>query len=676
MGDGLYSERRLIYEMIDDETLDEFGRRFVDVYLSALRSRRDAIRLGLMDAKLRHADAGPITWDEMNECKSRLMVTSRQACVIELRHSYLKNAKYATAAGKYHIKGLTLKWDTAIWSLLREVEQSPQANPLIYPSATKYTELLAGLEFRPEASEIARSICRVMVIGHYALDSIYSYTNRGSLSRYLRSSCDFVCDIYDKLERVSEILPERRERRLIEAILPTSVCRCMGLSYERVGRSAFFRRDYVMYAEHAMEMLYDAFCECDECRERRFERLSDAVHVGVGRTRKCAPSRIPRFEKRYVRVANYPELGALSLPKIRHLNEVQQEDVCRWLEKDLIFSNREGRVHFGLPLPFGGSSCADVDHEYVLFLAANVTFLVFVVRTLYVIIRFQAAEYGHRLRQEVSGLANLLAGVARQAPRGLVVDPSDVRTREGYLMAAEALRRLDFSKPGGRSFFENFSGFIDVSRNIPDYQSIREARTREELLLHHLYVRRMYDDNEQPLKEFCGEDKLVPYYVFVGDRTPRTSTAVRNMAVDLSDRELCNEANRVRRWLEHARVPFAIVRVTSRNYLSDFENMYVRRYVGGEVGGCVKIDDIPDSCRDSDEETDSVGDGEEMFVESPSVSGDAESSRNNVSVGDDGDEMVSRRVYENDGRPVEDMVSGEPVFVTGFKPDRLRDGSS
>nr|WRQ19870.1 MAG: protein m27 [Herpesviridae sp.] len=659
MSDGLYSEKRVVYELIEDDMLDEFGRRFLKVHLTTIRSRKEAVRLGLLDAKLRHADAGPITAEELNRSRSRLLVTGCDVFVIELRYSYLVNARYATAAGKYGIKGMSLDWDTAIWSLLRELEKSPNANPLTYPSAGQFAKILAAVEFRPEASDVARSISRALSLGHYALNTIYSYTNRGSVSRYLRYLCDHVSDLYERLSGLQQMMIERRDKRLVEAALPESICRCMGLDYNRVGRVAFFRRDYVLYCEHALEMLCDAFCQCDECQGRRFERVSHATHVGIPRKKRGGESSFrdkeasdkrttPRFEKQYVRIRNYPELGALMLPRIRHLTEIQQADVCRMLEKDLFFVGQTGQVYsVGLPLPFCRVSCADVDHGYVLFLVSNITFLMFVIRTLYVIVRSQATEYCRRLNRELMILVSLIRKKVSKSVPGLVEDPDREQLCDRYRAAANALKRLNFTNPLGRTFFENFSALIDIVNEIPDYQQVREARAREELLLHHLYIKRMYDDDHQPLKQFCG-DQLVPYHVVVGDASPRTSTVVRSLAVDLSDRELCNRFNAGRRWLEHTRLPFTVLRIGSR-CLVDFQNIYVRRYVSSEVGDRIETDDLIDSCQEMDvDDSDDRWDADENMSVNSSADSETENRGDNM---DDefNDEIVERTVYDNDG---------------------------
>lgn len=133
---------RTVYELVDDDVLDPFARWFLSEYLVRLGNCEHASRLGIvMDS-----------WSKRNgKCPkeiTRFLSVNEPFDHVELKLSYLRNARLATANGCYGVRGLTLKWDTAIWSLLREIDCGTYANPFLVPNSVRFSGILASLQLR------------------------------------------------------------------------------------------------------------------------------------------------------------------------------------------------------------------------------------------------------------------------------------------------------------------------------------------------------------------------------------------------------------------------------------------------------------------------------------------------------------------------------------------------
>ncbi|CCE56700.1 M27 protein [Murid betaherpesvirus 1] len=559
-------DTQFVFELVVDETADSFCRRFIAEHLVQLRNYEQASRFGfVMDAWSR--ESGKAT-----EIRSFIRL-NKPFNHIELKYSYLKNARLATANGGYGIRGLTLAWDSAIWGLLREIEFVPFANPFSFPSCDGIAKILFDLEWRPEASDSCKALGRATVAIQYAISLLYGYDRSASMSRYLRRLVNELIDLHDRMRNMSLMSSLRipgRDLEIVQRLLPERICQQLGIPFSF---ESCLLDSYYECVEMTMEVIYDQLCYCRECRMRRGERLERLRAQKIGtKYRRRNPDGIRLFEENYVRVAAYPNIGVLRLPKIRHLSDEHQTLVCGHLARDLMYD-----VHFGsssplarvngIPLPFTAVDCMDIDLGYALYMANNVYFMLFLIRCVRDVVRSEQREYvdlvtglvreaSVMLRRDVD--ARIRAGADR--PVFVASDPRQdgISDEERDLSIANALDRLTFSdeRPDGyedddnealeRMFieqrYERMGGFSRDAAKFMDLldafrvpKALRENRAREELLLHTFFIKRMYD--ERPLAGFYG-DRLIPYYIFVGGYRRRDGAVIRMGAVTLSDTEI------------------------------------------------------------------------------------------------------------------------------------------
>ncbi|AAF99127.1 pR27 [rat cytomegalovirus strain Maastricht] len=491
---------------------------------------------------------------------------------VELKISYLKNARFATANGHYGIIGLALRWDTAVWGLLREIECVPYSNPFVFPNCARLSGIIAAMQFRPEANEVVRALCRACVAAQYGVSILFSYDHCAAVPRYLRSLVQELVELNDRIRHlsiVSNLRVEAEDLGVIQGVLPERVAALLGVP---AAHELFLSDEYYDCVEAAVDAMFDRFCECAECGMRRSERivavraraLGDARGLTARRGMLRKKRRNRFFEENDVALPFCPELGRLRLPRIRHLDLVQQELLCRHIGRDLMFDSMFGvcrgmsRMR-GVPIPFCSAEKLNLDLAYVLYLASNSYFLCFLIRTVRDVMRHEERAYGElclglardaarALREDVE--ARVAAGAV--PPRRTYFDFLDpgLSAEEKDLSIVGALERVTFRgcrvverrDPDGTSVDERVGCFRQdaavvlgaaAAYHVP--RALREHRAREELLAHTLGIRRLYD--ERVLAEFHGE-KLVPYHLCVGGHWRRDGWAVQARNVTLLDEEI------------------------------------------------------------------------------------------------------------------------------------------
>nr|WEG69720.1 protein UL27 [Mastomys natalensis cytomegalovirus 3]WEG69860.1 protein UL27 [Mastomys natalensis cytomegalovirus 3]WEG70000.1 protein UL27 [Mastomys natalensis cytomegalovirus 3]WEG70140.1 protein UL27 [Mastomys natalensis cytomegalovirus 3]WEG70280.1 protein UL27 [Mastomys natalensis cytomegalovirus 3] len=562
--DSSVDESRLVFELIDDETPDTFCGRFVGEHLIKLRNYEQASRFGFVMEAWSKSD------DESSEVKNFIRL-SEPFNRVELRYSHLKNARFATANGGYGIRGLTLRWDSAIWGLLREIESVPYSNPFSFPSCEELSKILLDLEFRPETSESGRAICRATIAIQYALSLLYGYDRCGSMSRYLRQLVDELIDVHDRvrhLSMMSSLNISGRDLDIIQRVLPERICEQIGIPFSF---ESCLRDDYYKCLEFNVEIVFDRLCSCNECGSRRKDRMNRLIANGIGdvyKKRRKNEKRYEYFENNYVQVTRYPNLGVLRLPSVRHMDPIQQSVVCKYLCKDLMYGVHYGSCSLiarvqGVPLPYSAVEKMNLDLSYGLYLVNNVYFMCFLIRCVRDVVRTEQNEYAELIVGLVRDAAATLREDVESRVRGgaeypvfVSSDPREtgVSDEERDLSLANALEGLTFKddessieivnddysettshhrKIGG--FCRDAAKMMDLVEAFRVPKALRENRAREELVLHTFRIRKMY--SERPLPGFYG-DRLVPYYVFVGGSRRRDGAAIRLDGVTLSDAEI------------------------------------------------------------------------------------------------------------------------------------------
>nr|WEG71537.1 protein UL27 [Mastomys natalensis cytomegalovirus 2] len=543
------SDAKIVFELIDDETCDPFCRKFVADNLIQLKNYESATKYGfVMDA-----------WYKKNVNPSDVtgfIRFDRPFNHVELKYSYMKNARFATANGTYGIRGLTLAWDSAIWGLLREIESVPCSNPFSFPSCDGISRIIKVMEYRPEATESAKALCRVTVAIQYAMSILYGYDRCGSLPKFLRCLIDELYDLHERMRNMS-LMPTLRIRardlQLIQGILPERICQQLNVP---MSPEACLSDAYYECVEMTMESIFDKLCGCKECCTRAMERFKTMECAKIGSRFKGTKNREPFFEENSVRISSYPNLGVIKLPKVRHLDRIQQTLICKYLSNDLMFNLHFGtysaisRVE-GVPLPFTAVKNMDIDLAYALYLATNVHFMCFLVKTVRQVIRTEEAAYKELVLALIKDATmSLRDGVVSRVRAGaempvfVASDPRDsgITDEERDLALAGALERLTFEGVENSEQYGTIGGFCRDAAMYMDLveahrvpRALREHRAREDVLLHTFSIKRMYD--ERPLPKFYGE-KLIPYHVFVGGYRRRDGALIRMKGVTLSDLEI------------------------------------------------------------------------------------------------------------------------------------------
>ncbi|AAK57065.1 T27 [Tupaiid betaherpesvirus 1] len=587
----LHARRRVVYELIRDDPPTPFGEAFIGAHLQPVEVALDSAPQSLAELRLRRKRSA--ARDDGPGCSSARDVVYRPIVVIQFRSSYLQNAEFATAAGKYRIRGLLLPWDTAVWGLLRRSALPSRFNPLQRLRAADLCSYLNTVAFRPEASDVARHVARTVAVGQYAVQTVFDYRNPGGLSHYLRFLCESVHALYGRLERIGDTLDDRA-RLLIADLLPRAVCRQLGYAYDPDDQTFIFDPQYLHASEQVLQILYDRLCDCEECQERRFTAAAAATSLRRGPKRRKRSS-WAAFERRDVVLEQYRELGVLRLPCLRHLKRDQQLELCQQLRHDLCFRRRQTLTARELLLPIGVPCGHGVSDAYALYLASNLVFTLFLAQTLHAIVRIEARAYIDLLSGHADALVGALRRQASYLQHGGLGDgdgndagPSGGRSpSDGRKLArlTRRLRGLDFGFGGGSgsgtAFFTAFCDFLEIVEKLPDYARLSEFQVREELLVHHFYLAQVYAD---PSPETQAGERLVSYYVQNGDACCQDAARLRALVVDLSDRELSRAPRAEPSWAWTIE-PTEIVFPPRIREVTHFEDLYVRRYWSGEVGG-------------------------------------------------------------------------------------------
>lgn len=636
-------QRRIVYELVEDDVIDVFVRRFLSDYLVRLGNCEYALRLGfVLDS-----------WSKRNgKCPkdiTRFLSVNEPFDHIELKVSYLKNARFATANGCYGIRGLNLKWDTAIWSLLREIECAPCANPFVFPNCARLSDIIADLEFRPEASVVSKALCRASVGVQYAVSILYGYDRAGSIPRYLRSLIQEFIDLNNRIRHISDMTTlnvTAEEVAIIQDALPERVAERLGIPFSPYCHKIFLADGYYECVEAAVDGMFDRLCGCSECGMRRSEKvvavrartLGDDRGLTTRRGLLKKKRRNRFFEENVVGLSFLPEMGRLRLPKIRHLDLVQQEVLCRHIGRDLMFDCIFGacrgmsRIR-GVPIPFCSAENLNLDLAYILYLACNCYFLAFIIKHVYEVLRYEERAYrdfiialvrdaAQTLREDVH--ARVIAGAETPVcvypdvrDPGLSAEDRDIAiarvleglTFDGYDVVVHEFRPGNSLETKVGGFCRDAAIFLDVVEAYRVPKALRENRARGELLAHTLGIRRMYDG--RVLSEFHGE-KLVPYHLFFSGHWRRDARALRNNNVTLLDEELVHVRRDDELFIGHVGFydhfeDMDVIReipVKKRTFMMELQKMYVSKDDVLDLGAEIEQVQVGHDDEDDDEECD------------------------------------------------------------------------
>ncbi|AFX83349.1 B27a [Murid betaherpesvirus 8] len=537
---------KIVFELIKDETADPFCRKFILDNLVQLKDIEQAARFGFaIEPGSEDYNRGVRSFIRLKEPYNH----------VELKMSYLKNARFATANGAYGIRGLTPAWDSAIWGLLREVEAVPYSNPFTFPTCERLEGILNRLEYRPEATDACRTLCRATVAVQYAISILYGYDRSASVPRYLRRLIDEYIDLQDRIRRLG-IVPvlkiSGKDMNIVQNVLPERVCAQIGIPFTY---EACLLDEYYDCIESNIEQMYDLLCMCKECGMRRMERFERVRYNTIGeRYPKKKRDRERFFEENYVIIHSHPDLGVLKLPKIRHLNPLQQLMMCRYLSKDLLYDTQFGPSNAfsraqGVPLPFSAVQETDMNIAYALYLASNSYFMCFLLRCVRDVLRHEEEAFRKLILRLVNEAVEIIRDdvnsrvwAGADSPVFVCVDPreSGISAEERDLAIARSLEELTFSNElvegshfGG--FCRDAARFLDLIDAFHFPKALREHRAREDLLLHTFKIEKMYDN--RPLSAYYG-DRLVPYHVLMGGHRRRDGAVVRTGGVNLTDNEI------------------------------------------------------------------------------------------------------------------------------------------
>ncbi|AEV80575.1 protein UL27 [Cercopithecine betaherpesvirus 5] len=559
--DDVYSNPRTAFEFVTDCPDDDFCYNFVRTYLTPVRNVREAVLAGLCTSGSKKLKA--------KRTGVKRPEKGRKSPIVYIRRSFLVNSTFATAHGKYNIRGLCLQADLAVWGVLRGVPLKPEPGQFYWTNVMEFRKLVAAGPFLPEISKSAKRIALAVATGQYAVCTLLNYKVFGSKTHYLRQLCVITDELFRRLAGTMCLFLNPDDRDLIEKCLPLSICKKLSLDYRAQKNAVFFHPRFSARAEEALKELYARFCNCGDCHDTP---LPDVLDSSQEEPR-------PRLEDVELRLLNNAQLGRFRLPAIRHLTASEQLRVQQNVARDFGFtywSNTLVDDYFLLPV---GSSCGTPCEGYVMYIMSNAVLALRVIRLLYISIRHEQDACARALSKDVQCLIKMFRYEASVIRKGLAQNAAQRMELSRFRRHVHDLKQISFNVD---NFVETLCDFIKIVNKIPDYQCISLNIKRELVLLHLLRLRRVY---ESPSPETTKGEKLAWYYFRHGDVALDPGLLMTFNSI-LADCELSNNANRCRR-----KVPFEIpatARVTIRyqGHLDKLHRLHVRRFRPHEVGGC------------------------------------------------------------------------------------------
>lgn len=569
---SIYSDVNVLFEYVPDAPETLFAHLFLAAHFWRIRSFEDAVAHGVFDRRFRN-QTEPITAWSLSNPRCDMIFVNKRHYVVRLKQSHIDNARTVTAHGKYNVRGLDLPWDTAVWGVLKAASASSQVNPFSLPGSESFRRLIRAARFRPEVSYMACCLARALALGQYAFNAVVDYRNQNSLSRHMRNVCGRLFRLYARLDEAIGRLGDGEDRDACLRLTPAAVCAAAGLprAEGRVMTHAV-HRDFVLESSRALLGLYARFCGCGDCARRYAGDLGRGVRDnGVD------------VESAYLLLRDRPDIGHVSLPPLRHLTDAERSGLCDQFRRDLLFDAWGEKMYYhDMILPVRGFTWHDPDRRFVVHIAENICLCLSVLRALHRLVRSEMRSYARLIREELRTLAQICENKAYCFRNALVDDdehPDMVALYEGLARFFDGVR---FGNGLGGTFCAALACLEECSHRVPDYRAIPEFRIREEVLVHHFFVRRLYSACVD--ETFVGE-RFLPYFLEHGDPGVQDAAAIRAGAVELLDAELCFAPEDPASWTPEATRSYDVVPwVEERLLLGGFVGLHVKksRYSGCE----------------------------------------------------------------------------------------------
>uniref|UniRef100_A0AAU7E1L9 Protein UL27 n=1 Tax=Cardioderma bat herpesvirus TaxID=3141914 RepID=A0AAU7E1L9_9VIRU len=530
--DDLYRDRFVAFHVHGGVPLDDFGKSFVEQYLKPM-TIGDVSAMRVTKATGALADVGGLAartdGDPKREGLFQRLQPSDQRAVVDVTHSSLYNARYATAHGKYCIKGLLPRDDLALWGLMTTVSIDPDSNPLKFPTAKRFEKLVRVLQFRPEASSLARCFARAVAVGQYAVSHVFNYRNPESLTFHLKYLYECMKHMYSRLFNATQMLSSESDKQLVLQMLPDAVCERARLPPNETG--VYFSERFVRTMEAALETIYNSFCECRECLERRSDAVASSLAVPVRAKRKRPlNSRMPRFEENYVTVRGHEKLGVLRLPKLRHIDPRDQQRICRKIHEDLFYDGwKTGWFDSSTVVPVSDRCRASTERGYVMHIASNVCMLHSLMMALRAVILSEARDYAALMERCKDELVERCTE-AMSMFHGTEFSDATRRRLAELQRCRRQLKKITCGDGQDVRFFSALCDILEAGERLSDYRDLPETEARKDVLRHFYRIERVYEN--PPGYRTVGENFLC-HYIREGDVGPMNAAAIRNLGIDL-----------------------------------------------------------------------------------------------------------------------------------------------
>nr|CDI95369.1 GP27 [Caviid herpesvirus 2 str. CIDMTR] len=569
----LYEQSAVLYHVLCPNTRNPFSRAFIETHLSPIDTLQDAMSIGVLQVRPECNDSESDADDDEDEplftelqpSVSERSVFMNPCKVIQIAHRYFTNSCSCTVAGKYGVKGMTLPSDLMVWSRLMAPVLTSATNPVLESQHREFARLLDRVEFRPEATDVVKVMCKALATAAFCMEHHFKYRNPGSLSGYVRFLNYVACLTYREVEDAWSSLSNG------DAYACRSLMNCLN-SRKKKGRSgplqkAVMDKEYVSRVNVMFERAQIALCGCDECTSGSRHMTTRAV----GRQNVVEP---------HLFVLNYPEMGPVNVPTIKHMSVDEQIAYCEGVRGDCLCSYaKKIKVWKDVLDP----DTLPVKPDYSHLLSERARFLTMVANFIVLCQMTQLAAAVLKceicrcvvavkeLTQEVSEIvtrqSDLFAG-------GGLVESKAARSQHKALRRLSArLRGLNFGGGSGLIFLPAMGELLKLSTMVSEYSEINEIQTREELLLHVMFLRRMYDDTSE---DMYRAERLVQFALRHGCGSPYTPQDVSRTVTVVGENELCNLEDPQTTWPEVKIREFRIG-PTCQSYVWTFANMFKRR---------------------------------------------------------------------------------------------------
>lgn len=429
--------------------------------------------------------------------------------VVPISTLRFKNGLQATACERYGIKGLKLKHDCVIWSMIIDYEYSIYKYPSNYRRAGKFLEYLQKIEFYEDFPEEWQCISKMIIIGIYAAVSIYRYRSRQSLSFWCRYLSEYIGLLFFKL--FCEIKSFKNVNKILFKDLDF-IWEHGGFLFDAEERTGlFFRHDFYQKMYDITLEKFAVLCGCSECRE--------LLLIQTGRLRK---------EPIYINLRMCPELGKIEVPILPHSGEFYVSVFEQCFSKDLCMSIIDGQLEvcrFPVMLDAEHSD----SHSFVLLLLTNITFLLFVSKTIYAIIQKEIELYHEMFKKEVYDFCVHIDRTVRIGAVGCISKQENAR----FINRAKDIFEKSHKKS---NFIECCMDIIKIAVQIPEYRDYANKSLVKDFFEHYLEINRKFNTDEFTITA----ENLTPGFFLVNSGDQSLVDILDNSLLSVSDDYLSN----------------------------------------------------------------------------------------------------------------------------------------